>query len=55
MRFMEMMASVVDCESGRMSMGLALGLATELQAEYLKLADVSAEALAVVASSRSAA
>lgn len=48
-------AIVVDCESGRMSMGLALGLATELQAEYLKLADVSAEALAVVANTRRAA
>ena len=48
-------AVVVDCESGRMSMGLALGLATELQAEYLKLADVSAEALAVVANTRRAA
>lgn len=48
-------AVVVDCESGRMSLGLALGLATELQAEYLKLADVSAEALAVVASTRRAA
>lgn len=48
-------AVVVDCESGRMSLGLARGLATELQAEYLKLADVSAEALAVVASTRRAA
>lgn len=45
-------AVVVDCESGRMSMGLAVGLATELQAEYVKLADVSADALTGVASSR---
>lgn len=45
-------AVVVDCESGRMSIGLAVGLATELQAEYVKLADVSAEALTGVASTR---
>ena len=40
---------VVDCESGRMSLGLALGLAEDLQAQYVKLAEVNAEALAGVA------
>jgi len=48
-------AIVVDCESGRMSMGLALGLATELQAQYVKLAEVSAEALAGITAVRRAA
>ena len=42
-------AVVVDCESGRMSMGLARGLAEDLQAQYVKLAEVNAEALAGVA------
>ena len=40
---------VVDCESGRMSLGLAAGLAEDLQAQYVKLAEVNAEALAGVA------
>ena len=48
-------AVVVDCESGRMSLGLALGLATELQAQYVKLAEVSADALTSVAGGRRAA
>jgi magnesium chelatase subunit D len=47
-------AVVVDCESGRLSLGLARGLATELQAQYVKLAEVSAEALAGVAGRRAA-
>ncbi|HEY5980714.1 MAG TPA: magnesium chelatase subunit D family protein [Microlunatus sp.] len=42
-------AVVVDCESGRMSLGLAVGLAEDLQAQYVKLAEVNAEALADVA------
>ncbi len=42
-------AVVVDCESGRMSLGLSLGLAENLQAQYVKLAEVNAEALAGVA------
>ncbi len=42
-------AVVVDCESGRMSLGLALGLAEDLQAQYVKLAEVNAESLAGVA------
>ena len=42
-------AVVVDCESGRMSLGLARGLAEDLQAQYVKLAEVNAEALAGVA------
>jgi magnesium chelatase subunit D len=45
-------AVVVDCESGRMSLGLALGLAEDLRADYVKLADVNAEALTAVASTR---
>jgi magnesium chelatase subunit D len=45
-------AVVVDCESGRMSLGLARGLAEDLQAQYVKLAEVSAEALAGVATAR---
>ena len=40
---------VVDCESGRMRLGLARGLAEDLQAQYVKLAEVNAEALAGVA------
>ncbi|HEU4547424.1 MAG TPA: magnesium chelatase subunit D family protein [Microlunatus sp.] len=50
-------AVVVDCESGRMSLGLARGLAEDLQAQYVQLAEVNAEALAGVAgaSRRSAA
>ena len=48
-------AIVVDCESGRMSMGLAAGLADELQAQYVKLAEVSAESLAGIAGLRKAA
>ena len=40
---------VVDCESGRMSLGLARGLAEDLRAQYVKLAEVNAEALAGVA------
>ncbi|MDN5804605.1 MAG: VWA domain-containing protein, partial [Microlunatus sp.] len=48
-------AVVVDCESGRMSLGLALGLATDLGAQYVRLREVSAEALAGVASTRRAA
>ena len=42
-------AVVVDCESGRMSLGLARGLAEDLQAQYVRLAEVNAEALAGVA------
>ena len=42
-------AIVVDCESGRMSLGLAAGLAADLRAQYVRLAEVSAEALAGVA------
>ncbi|HVK35351.1 MAG TPA: magnesium chelatase subunit D family protein [Microlunatus sp.] len=50
-------AVVVDCESGRMGLGLARGLAEDLQAQYVRLAEVNAEALAGVAgaSRRSAA
>lgn len=40
---------VVDCEVGRLRLGLARELAEELQAEYVQLAEVSAEALTVVA------
>ncbi|HEU5484560.1 MAG TPA: VWA domain-containing protein, partial [Microlunatus sp.] len=47
-------AVVVDCESGRLTLGLAAGLATELQAQYVKLAEVSAEALTGVATRRAA-
>ncbi len=42
-------AVVVDCESGRMSLGLARGLADDLQAQYVRLTEVNAEALAGVA------
>ena len=42
-------AVVVDCESGKMSLGLSRGLAEDLQAQYVKLAEVNAEALAGVA------
>ncbi len=42
-------AVVVDCESGRMRLGLARGLADDLQAQYVRLAEVNAEALAGVA------
>ena len=48
-------AVVVDCEAGRMSLGLAVGLADELQAQYVKLAEVSAEALAGITTVRRAA
>jgi magnesium chelatase subunit D len=44
-------AVVVDCESGRMSLGLARGLADDLQAQYVRLTEVNAEALAGVAGS----
>ena len=37
---------VVDCESGRMRMGLAASLAEHLQAEHVPLAHVNAQALA---------
>ena len=37
---------VVDCESGRMRMGLAANLAEHLHAEHVPLADVNAQALA---------
>jgi magnesium chelatase subunit D len=37
---------VVDCESGRMRMGLAVNLAEHLAAEHVPLADVNAQALA---------
>jgi magnesium chelatase subunit D len=37
---------VVDCESGRMRMGLATNLAEHLHAEHVPLAHVSAQALA---------
>ncbi|MDT5166421.1 MAG: magnesium chelatase subunit, partial [Mycobacterium sp.] len=39
---------VVDCESGRMRMGLAADLAERLQAERVPLADVNAAALAEI-------
>ncbi|WP_428844327.1 hypothetical protein [Mycolicibacter sinensis] len=39
-------AVVVDCESGRMRLGLARSLAEQLRAEYVPLPQVSAEALA---------
>jgi magnesium chelatase subunit D len=39
---------VVDCESGRMRMGLAADLAEHLQAERVPLADVNAAALAEI-------
>lgn len=39
---------VVDCESGRMRLGLARSLAEHLRAEYVPLPQVSAEALANV-------
>ena len=42
-------AVVVDCETGRMSLGLARGLADDLRAQYVPLAEVNAEALAGVA------
>jgi magnesium chelatase subunit D len=42
-------AVVVDCESGRMSLGLAVGLAEDLQAQYVRLTEVNAGALASVA------
>ena len=42
-------AVVVDCESGRMSLGLAVGLAEDLQAQYVKLTEVNAGALDSVA------
>jgi magnesium chelatase subunit D len=38
-------AVVVDCESGRMRLGLARILAEHLRAEYVPLPQVSAEAL----------
>jgi magnesium chelatase subunit D len=38
-------AVVVDCESGRMRLGLARGLAEHLRAEYVPLPQLSAEAL----------
>jgi magnesium chelatase subunit D len=37
---------VVDCESGRMRIGLAANLAEHLHAEHVPLADVNAQALA---------
>lgn len=45
-------AVVVDCESGRLTLGLAGVLATQLRAEHVRLADVSAEALTAVAATR---
>jgi magnesium chelatase subunit D len=36
---------VVDCETGRMRMGLAVTLAEHLQAEYVAVGDVSAESI----------
>jgi magnesium chelatase subunit D len=36
----------MDCESGKMRLGLAADLATHLGAEHVPLADVAAEALA---------
>jgi magnesium chelatase subunit D len=47
-------AVVVDCESGRMSLGLAVGLATDLGAQYVRLAEVSADALTRVATAQMA-
>ena len=36
---------VIDCETGRMRMGLAVTLAQHLQAEYVAVGDVSAESI----------
>ncbi len=41
----ELSTVVVDCETGRFRMGLASGLAHSLRAEYVPLAEVSAQAL----------
>lgn len=39
---------VVDCETGRMSLGLARRLAEVMEATYLPLGDVTADALTTV-------
>lgn len=41
-------ALVLDCETGRFRMGLAVGLAQNLAAQYLPLAEVGSRALAGV-------
>ncbi|MEO8815860.1 MAG: VWA domain-containing protein, partial [Mycobacterium sp.] len=46
-------AVVVDCENGRMRLGLALTLAEHLRAAYVSLPDVNAEALTDVVRSAS--
>ncbi len=43
---------VMDCESGRMRLGLAADLAVHLGAEHVPLADVAAESLAAAVRSR---
>jgi magnesium chelatase subunit D len=45
---------VVDCESGNVRLGLAAALATELRAEHILLADVTAQNLKSVAKRRAA-
>jgi magnesium chelatase subunit D len=46
---------VVDCESGPVRLGLAARLAVLLEAQYLRLEDLSADALRTVAIERRAA
>ena len=48
-------AVVIDCESGRITLGLAAALARRLGAERLPIAEVSAEVLAGVARNRATA
>jgi magnesium chelatase subunit D len=43
---------VVDCEQGRVRLGLAQKLATDLGADYLRLDDVTTEPLADIVSER---
>jgi magnesium chelatase subunit D len=43
---------VVDCEQGRVRLGLAEKLATDLGADYLRLDDVTTEPLADIVSER---
>jgi magnesium chelatase subunit D len=45
---------VVDCESGPVRLGLAARLATALDAEYLRLEQLSTQALRAVATGRAA-
>ncbi|MGZ6804037.1 MAG: magnesium chelatase, partial [Nocardioidaceae bacterium] len=46
---------VVDCEAGRMRLGLAAGLAQRLGAEHVPVGEVSADVLATTVRSRRAA